>query len=381
MEQAAVEQCRHVAAAWEPLVAAIAARETDPHERWQRTRRLRALGEVLPRTGASLPRSTSTTMAATGILWDQATRRAAPEAEAVLLTFSSWWSERAGQAQRGERLVSSDGAVAADLLIDGAGGPYTDEDPETIDLPLLERLAAITARRPWTTNPVFTNLSDGSYTREQAAVFADQWQYHLETGPALFAGLLASSRHHALSATERAQLSRLVFGTDPEADRRVELGEELGQLCVHLREGRGERDRPLPEATGHLGLIRSLTRLGTFTEACAAILSVKPGFGDACRTVANSMRQRYGVAEDSVPFFTAQSEGGDDGAFESTIVAQARGTDRDTQDRVVAAYAAGLASYHLVLDGCHRAALMLPGHTPSSPLEADRRPPPGRQSS
>jgi hypothetical protein len=224
--------------------------------------------------------------------------------------------------------------------------------------PLLDRLDAIRAQRPWPTNPVFAHVIGGLYRPAQLAVFLDQWQLHLLTGPSLFSAMLGNlpPGHPDLERMARNVTAGAGEGGAP--DRRTYLAATLRRLRHVLTGDPGpETIPPLDETRCHLGLMRSVTRGRSSEEGFAAVVSVKPLFSATCARMAEALVDHYGVGSDDTAFFTVQAARGDEGEHELTAIARIAGRDPATDDAIAAAFADGLASYHLILDGCHREAL------------------------
>ena len=213
----------------------------------------------------------------------------------------------------------------------------------------LDRLDAIRAQRPWRDNPTWQALVDGTIDAPLTATFVDQWRIHLSFGPALFAGMLGNLPP---ADPDTARLRRNV------ADSRRHLADALRQLRVELVGDPGP-DNPvaLPETAAHLALMGEISRHRPSVEAFAAVLAQKPGFGVLCGEVVDSLRTRRSVSEAGVEFFVRQRDRGDDGETERAAVRRVAAEGPAARPALATAFRDGLSSYHLVLDGCHRASV------------------------
>jgi hypothetical protein len=340
-------QWAHVVQAWPGLLAAAFARQ-DPADaaRWDLVRDLAGAADAAAATAPAAP-PTVGTCAALGLLEDAARHGVPREACAVLGTV---------RAAAGGVLVggpagpaSADGDAAGALV--GTGAPL----PDLGRGPLLDRFDAIRAQRPWPTNPVYEHIAAGLYRPEQVAVYLDQWQLHLLTGPALFAAILG---HLPSGHPDRVRLAGDITAGVGADDRRTYLAGTLRRLRETLTGAPGAQPlEPLVETRGHLGLMRSITRGRSSEEGFAAVVALKPGFAETCTRIAEALVGHYGVAESDAEFFTHQAARGDTGEHETAAILRVAGRDEATDDALATAFAAGLSSYHLILDGCHRAAL------------------------
>lgn len=356
-------QWAHVVHAWPGLLAAAFARQdpADP-QRW-------CLLDGLSRATAAIPpldpRRTSGTTAALGLLEDRA-RHGDPGLAPITLSAvraarpdllgGPAPSPPTGPIDEAKADAWADGTAVVALVVDGAEDPPTSAPPG-VGLDLWLRLDAIRAERPWPENPVFQHLIAGAYRPEQVAVFLDQWQLHLHTGPSLFAAILGNLPP---GHPDRGRLaSDLVARGDGSApDRRTYLAGELRRLRVAMTGQIGPQPiRPLTETRGHLGLMRSITRGRSPEQAMAAVSAVKPGFAATCARIARALVTEYHVDDADVGFFVHQAARNDTGDDERKAIERIAGRDQATDDAIAAAFADGQASYHLILDGCHRAAL------------------------
>jgi hypothetical protein len=344
-------QWAHLAQAWPGLLASAFAR-CDPGDagRWALLEGMDAAAEA---AGAARPDGAPTvgTRAALGLLDDVARHASSAAATAALATV---------RAASGGALVAGptgpaadeDGQAAAALV--GTGRPM----PATGSGDLSSRLEAIRATRPWPTNPVFEHVIAGRYRPEQLAVFLDQWQLHLLTGPSLFAGILGNL---PAGHPDRPRLMRDVVagaGIGGAPDHRTHLASMLRSLREALTgEPSASPVRPLVETRGHLGLMRSITRGRSAEEGFAAVAAVKPGFSATCARIADALVTHYGVTVEDAAFFTSQAARGDEGEREHAAIERVAGRHQVSDDAIAIAFADGLVSYHLILDGCHRAAL------------------------
>jgi hypothetical protein len=226
-----------------------------------------------------------------------------------------------------------------------------------MDSSLLERLEAIRAQRPWAANPVYRSILDGTYSRTQVAVWAGQWRWHMFTAPTFFAGVFAQTPvGNPVRWRVLANLGNVRAGEDVNVRRRNE--QLLARLQAELAgadEVELESIPKLPETIAHLGLMRDLTWNRSAAEGAAAILALKPGFSPLCASLAEALRSRFSVSDAGTEFFDRMAARGDEGEVEIDLILSESG-GRDSWPEVETAFRDGLCSYHLILDGCHRAA-------------------------
>jgi hypothetical protein len=229
---------------------------------------------------------------------------------------------------------------------------------EVLDgVPLTAAFEAIRNQRPWPENPLYLSIQAGRAEAGDIARYLGQWSRHLMFGTSLFAAMYGQCDPG--SAEQQRIAAKLRLGVDPAADRsgpaRDYWSASLRELRdVLTRRSAGVADTELPETRAHIALMTSIASRRAIWESAAAVLAVKKGFPALCVRLADALRDHYHVPESNLEFFRWQGETADEGADELAIVADL--VDSPLTARVRTAFRDGLVSYHLVLDGCIRAA-------------------------
>lgn len=221
---------------------------------------------------------------------------------------------------------------------------------------MLDRLEWIRAQRPWRENPVYRSILDGDYSLPQIAVWIGQWRWHMATAPTFFAGVFART---PLDSPVRWQVLGLL-GTSGQGDamnvrQRNESALAVLQASLTGVDQALDTIPKLPETIAHLGLMRDLTWNRSGAEGAAAILALKPGFSALCAELASALRTQYGLSDSAVDFFDRMAQRNDEGEVETALILSTSRSPESWRD-IEIAFRDGLCSYHLILDGCHRAA-------------------------